>query len=547
MKTFTQTMKPVLLAGFAALLMNTAKADTGPLAAGTSDSSISGTVFHADKTTPLNTASVNIYQWNNSIREWEYAAFADTDWKGRYVVPSLPSGKYRLMFYDSYWGFTSRFYDGTTEFEDSTEILLDGASAVADIDGWLGGDPVNGTISGRVTGPDGYTPLASVKVRAYRCDSDGLTWSRFQVTTTCSDGTYSFSALPFGHYRIGFEDTSHGYPARFYPNAADIDSAVDVTVKGNTPSNPGIDVFLGGTDLPHGSISGTVVGPDGTTPLYAVAVSFAPLTGEFSGSVSTDKLGRYRITSLPKGSYLIGFQDSRNGYPVEYYDDESNRDDAHPVVVQVAEAVSGINAVLGGSNPPAAGNTLRSLSLSAGNLKPDFSPDTTKYSLTVKNSIRRTTVTPTPSRDTSKVRVNGTRVTPGKAGDPIPLAVGKNTIRVQVVAKDGSQKTYTVVVTRKPSSNNRLAKLTIRDGTLDPVFTRKITTYQAIVPKSRSSIRIKPFSDDKTATIKIAGKPVKSGTTTKPIPLKSDKTVVKVLVIAQNGAKKTYTLTVKRM
>jgi hypothetical protein len=549
MKMFAQSMNVVLSTALAVLLLETSQGDDAPalpVASTSSDSSISGTIYHEDRTTPFNTGWVRIYRWNDGVRKWNQFADVFADWKGKYAATSLPSGKYRVVFYDDYWGFSAQFYKNAGTFEDSTDIALDGVSSVSGINGWLGGDPKNGIISGRATGPDGYAPLASARVLAYRCDMDGLTWRMLQSTTTGGDGRYEFSGLPYGHYRIKFEDTQHGYPARFFPNAANMESAGELKISRDDPEHLWTDVSLGGGMPAHGSISGTVYGPDGTTPLAAVAVTFAPTSGDFSGNVSTDPSGRYRITSLPAGEYIIGFFDFRYGYPSEYHDNEPNMSDALPVTVREGEAVGSIDAVLGSAPPPVEDSTLRSLSLSAGVLKPEFSPGIENYSLNVENSIREIRVNPTPSLTTSKVWINGMGVTSGKASDPIPLAVGANTIRIAVIAKDDSRTTYTVVVNRKPSSNNFLRKLMIQGGVLKSEFDRSRTSYILVVPKSRKSIRVQPYSADRTATIRVAGKKLASGQISKPIPILPDQPAVKIVVTAQNGSKKTYSMRIRR-
>ena len=54
-------------------------------------------------------------------------------------------------------------------------------------------------------------------------------------------------------------------------------------------------------------------------------------------------------------------------------------------------------------------------------------------------------------------------------GNPITLVVGTNTIPVEVTAADGTTKiTYTVTITRSPSSDATLSNLISSIGTLTP-------------------------------------------------------------------------------
>lgn len=107
---------------------------------------------------------------------------------------------------------------------------------------------------------------------------------------------------------------------------------------------------------------------------------------------------------------------------------------------------------------------LSGLTLSSGNLSPVFAANTTDgYTSSVANSVSSTTVTATvydsahatvtASVYNSEGLVTGpTTLTSGTASDSLPLSVGINTIKVVVKAQDGTIQTYTVTVTRAPSS-----------------------------------------------------------------------------------------------
>ncbi|QRG70335.1 Ig-like domain-containing protein [Brevibacillus choshinensis] len=103
---------------------------------------------------------------------------------------------------------------------------------------------------------------------------------------------------------------------------------------------------------------------------------------------------------------------------------------------------------------------LRSLTLSGGVLSPSFSADTLQYSVSVANGISSVTVTAVTNDDTSTATVSvldstGKLVqgpldlTNGEASDPLSLDVGRNTLKVEVSAQDGTEKTYTITVTRE--------------------------------------------------------------------------------------------------
>jgi C1A family cysteine protease len=193
-------------------------------------------------------------------------------------------------------------------------------------------------------------------------------------------------------------------------------------------------------------------------------------------------------------------------------------------------------------------NNLASLTISSGTLIPAFASGTMSYTDSVYNSVSSVTVTPTVQDSTATIKVNGVAATSGQASQPISLAVGPNTIKVVVTAQDGTSKTYTIIVTKATatSNNNNLATLTISSGTLNPRFSSSTTTYTDSVAKKVSSVTVTSTTSDSTATIVINGRAVTSGRTSQKIDLNVGTNTITIVVTAQSGATKTYTITVTK-
>lgn len=83
---------------------------------------------------------------------------------------------------------------------------------------------------------------------------------------------------------------------------------------------------------------------------------------------------------------------------------------------------------------------LKSLSVSTGTLSPAFSAARTNYTVSVPYEAANITLYATTSDAKAKVAISS---------NPTNLNVGANNIKVTVTAQDGSQKIYTVVVTRR--------------------------------------------------------------------------------------------------
>ncbi|MFC5404806.1 cadherin-like beta sandwich domain-containing protein [Cohnella soli] len=191
---------------------------------------------------------------------------------------------------------------------------------------------------------------------------------------------------------------------------------------------------------------------------------------------------------------------------------------------------------------------LNNITLSSSSLSPAFATGTTSYTANVANGVSSITVTPAVSDYTATVKVNGTVVPNGSASGAINLSVGSNSISIVVKAQDGTTtKTYTVTVTRAPSSEAGLNGLTLSSGSLSPTFATGTLGYAASVANSVSSITVTPTVSESNATVKVNGATVASGTTSGAINLSVGVNEITIVVKAQDGTTtSTYSVTVTR-
>ncbi|HIW33585.1 MAG TPA: S-layer homology domain-containing protein [Candidatus Paenibacillus intestinavium] len=210
---------------------------------------------------------------------------------------------------------------------------------------------------------------------------------------------------------------------------------------------------------------------------------------------------------------------------------------------------------------------LSGLSLSEGiNLSPDFSENETSYTARVANSVSSIKVIPDlfSSDSTVTVAINdetANTVRSGQESLELTLGVGKNTINVVVTAVDGTTtKTYTVIVTRgnpqnvvtpSYSSNANLKQLSL-DGEvqLDTEFSSDVLSYSLNVDHSLHQVSITPTLADNNATVELqlngVTYVVASGSKSSELPLKVGSNVIEIIITAENGTIKRYTLTIAR-
>jgi hypothetical protein len=121
-----------------------------------------------------------------------------------------------------------------------------------------------------------------------------------------------------------------------------------------------------------------------------------------------------------------------------------------------------------------------------------------------------------------------------------------------VTAQDGTTMlTYSITVNRAGalSNNANLSALTISVGSLNPAFATNTLSYSDNVVTGTTSVTVTPTTSDATATVKVNGTAVTSGSASGQITLGAagSSTPVTVVVTAQDGTTMlTYTVMVNR-
>ncbi len=196
---------------------------------------------------------------------------------------------------------------------------------------------------------------------------------------------------------------------------------------------------------------------------------------------------------------------------------------------------------------------LASLVLSEGVLSPLFSAETTVYNTEVVNSVNSITVTPTVDDSTAVVSVDDVNTISGSASQSIALVVGNNIIDVVVTAEDNSEKTYRININRRAAStNSALSSLVVdvpdTDFSLFPPFNPSLTSYSdsSGVANSTTSATVTAVALDEYATVRVNGNLVNPVTNSVVVALDLGENIISILVTAESGAVRTYTVTFSR-
>lgn len=208
-----------------------------------------------------------------------------------------------------------------------------------------------------------------------------------------------------------FSASAAGTFIAFSSNTITIEDKVTVTIT----VDPGVAMYAVGYKLVYDAEKLSYPGAAGV-----ITVVESP-TGE------TKFTKQYTFTSLKVGSAVIKVQEC--GYAGIDLVDKTFNDASATLTIKDVELPNNAN--------------LSSLTLSDGTLSPNFIAARTNYTVSVPYETDKITLYTKPSDVNAKVAVSP---------NPTNLNVGANTIKVTVTAQNGSQKIYTVVVTRREQS-----------------------------------------------------------------------------------------------
>lgn len=174
------------------------------------------------------------------------------------------------------------------------------------------------------------------------------------------------------------------------------------------------------------------------------------------------------------------------------------------------------------TNPPSSNNNLSSLSVSNSSI--NFNKNNTNYSVSVDSNVTNITISATSEDSGASITGIGTK----------NLNYGNNQFYIVVTAPSGDKKTYAITVNRKDnrSGNNKLASLSVNGAELSPKFNTNTDSYSVSVPYSISNLKVNAKTEDEKAKINITNTNLTAEGTTD----------VKIVVTAENGSTKTYTI-----
>jgi len=296
---------------------------------------------------------------------------------------------------------------------------------------------------------------------------------------------------------------------------------------GNTDPEPGntdpVPSKSGDNSLKSLDISGFTLYPsfNKNTTTYAITVA-NNITALDVDAIPNDEKASVQIV----GNY--GWKEGSN--PVKIIvtaEDGSTKTYIINVTRSSSSTVPGDGGIKKIDDGSASNNYLKSLTVSNGELKPEFNKNTSNYNVTIGNQETKLDLSAIPEADTSKVTIVGND----------SLKVGVNTITVEVTAKDGSLRIYTLNVTRsEKDSNAKLKEINIKGGySLEPKFSPDTYEYNLTVGDV-NELDISAITQNPKAKVEITGNK----------NLKEGNNVVILKVTDENGFTQYYRVNVEK-
>ncbi|NYE36557.1 5-hydroxyisourate hydrolase-like protein (transthyretin family) [Nocardioides cavernae] len=215
---------------------------------------------------PLADVDVTLFERSTITSAWTEVVTVGTDASGRWGVPDLPAGTYRVGYVDDSDRHVPEFHLDSPDVASAEDVEVR-AGGTTTLSATLA--PADGSIAGRVTGEDDLVPIDGIRVTVYGPADGG--WTALDETGVDEDGDYVLDGLAPGDYRVGFEDEAGLLVGEFWYDAPALTAAWDVEVL------PGGETGLYWADLASKDVTPT---PEPTpSPSPSPSTSPSPTTG----------------------------------------------------------------------------------------------------------------------------------------------------------------------------------------------------------------------------------------------------------------------------
>jgi hypothetical protein len=331
-----------------------------------------------------------------------------------------------------------------------------------------------------------------------------------------------------------------------------------VTAQNGTKKSYTILVNRGGLSSINTLQNLTVSSGTGTTNL----ISFSPTTPSYPVNVASTVTSVTVRPTLPPNSNASMSLIVNSGQPSNINSGEARtitlgQPDSNTLINIIVTAQNGNRNtyVVAVDRAPSNDNNLSALSVRVGTaaqtLSPRFARNVTSYTVEVASNVTSVTVFATKSDRNAAMAIGSVTVQAGTATGQAPVTLGgqgsETPASITVTPQIGNPKTYSLTITRL-SSNTNLSALSVTAGTAVLRVSPPFGSNTVNVPTDITSVTVTATLEYTNATLEINRQGTSSGVASAPITLgaSGSNTGIPIVVIAPNGDRRNYTLTVRR-
>lgn len=183
---------------------------------------------------------------------WTAVAGADVAADGSYTIALPGPGTYRVGFFDAALVYKDMYYLDATSVTAATDIVVAAGEKKTGINQTLVENPVN-VVQGTISFVGASPASVAVELLKWETIEGESKWTPVAIRRSKDNGQYRIHCPGAGVYRLGFVDLNDVFGTVYYPAAATVEAAQDVTVTTGVPVT-GIDVTM--TALPSNRVAG---------------------------------------------------------------------------------------------------------------------------------------------------------------------------------------------------------------------------------------------------------------------------------------------------
>ena len=190
----------------------------------------------------------------------------------------------------------------------------------------------------------GSSPQQGVSIGLVDSAGNLITAPNVVAATSGPDGSYEIQHLLPGSYKVVFAAGAADLATQYYDDATGESAATSVTV-GAGQTNSGINASL----IPGGEITGTVTNASSQAAVPGVIVDLLNAQGQVLEASTTLADGTYTLTSVPAGSYFVGFDPGgafAGAFQPQYYSASQTLANAKAVSVSVGQVTGQVSVAL---------------------------------------------------------------------------------------------------------------------------------------------------------------------------------------------------------